>query len=174
MSDLYQSNRKLAETYRHQLQQKIVSLHQAGHSPNNAEIDPQKFYLDFKDRAIELVQKETDLLQKECADSDNCHLLLLKQTALVDTLIQASFYSAVWYFNHQHDQEWTTQSVPIAIVARGGYGREEMYFRSDVDIQIISQSSLSEDDKKTAEEIIRHFEYLFIFQDIFPSSINSC
>jgi [protein-PII] uridylyltransferase len=174
MSDLYQSNRKLAETYRHQLQQKIVSLHQAGHSPNNAEIDPQKFYLGFKDRAIDLVQKETDLLQKECANSDNCHLLLLKQTALVDTLIQASFYSAVWYFNHQHDQEWTTQSVPIAIVARGGYGREEMYFRSDVDIQIISQSSLSEDDKKTAEEIIRHFEYLFIFQDIFPSSINSC
>ena len=174
MSDLYQSNRKLAETYRQQLQQKIVSIHQAGHSSNNADIDQQKFYLAFKDRAIELVQKETDLLQKECADSDNCHLLLLKQTTLVDTLIQASFYSAIWYFNNQHDQEWTTQSAPIAIVARGGYGREEMYFRSDVDIQIISQSSLSEDVKKTAEEIIQHFEYLFIFQDIFPSSINSC
>ena len=100
MSDLYQSNRKLAETYRQQLQQKIVSIHQAGHSSNNADIDQQKFYLGFKDRAIELVQKETDLLQKECADSDNCHLLLLKQTTLVDTLIQASFYSAIWYFNH--------------------------------------------------------------------------
>ena len=174
MSDLYQSNRKLAETYRQQLQQKIVSIHQAGHSSNKADIDQQKFYLGFKDRAIELVQKETDLLQKECADSDNCHLLLLKQTTLVDTLIQASFYSAIWYFNHQHDQDWTTQSAPIAIVARGGYGREEMYFRSDVDIQIISQSSLNEDVKKTAEEIIQHFEYLFIFQDIFPSSINSC
>ncbi len=172
MSDLYQSNRKLVATYRQQLQQKIVALHQAGHS--NVEIDPQKFYLGFKDRAIELVQEETDLLQKECADSDNCHLLLLKQTALVDTLVQASFYSAVWYFNHQNDQEWTTQSVPIAIVARGGYGREEMYFRSDVDIQIVSQSALSESDKKTTDEIIRHFEYLFIFQDIFPASSNAC
>jgi len=174
MSDLYQSNRKLVETYRHQLQQKVVSLHQAGHPPDNTDIDPQKFYLGFKDQAIDLVQKETDLLQKECAKTDNCHLLLLKQTALVDTLIQASFHSAVWYFNHQHNQKWTTQSVPIAIVARGGYGREEMYFRSDVDIQIVSQSSLSKDDKSTAEEIIRHFEYLFIFQDIFPSSSNSC
>lgn len=174
MSDLYQTNRKLVETYRQQLQQKLVSLHQAGQSSRDTEIDPQKFYLDFKDRAIDLVQKETAQLQKECAKSENCHLLLLKQTALVDTLVQASFYSAVWYFNHQNNQEWTTQSVPIAIVARGGYGREEMYFRSDVDIQIASQSSLSEKDKTTAEEIIRHFEYLFIFQDIFPASINAC
>lgn len=174
MSDLYQSNRKLAETYRQQLQQKIITLHQAGQSSSNAEIDPQKFYLDFKNRAIDLVQKETGLLQKECSKSDNCHLLLLKQTALVDTLVQASFYSAVWYFNHQHNQEWTTQSVPIAIVARGGYGREEMYFRSDVDIQIVSQSSLGKSVKNSAEEIIRHFEYLFVFQDIFPSSSNSC
>ena len=174
MSDLYQSNRKHAEIYRHELQEKIVNLHKTGHSPSDSEIDSQKFYLNFKDRAIDLVQKETGFLQEECAKSDNCHLTLLKQTALVDTLIQASFYSAVWYFNHQHDKEWTTQSVPIAIVARGGYGREEMYFRSDVDIQIVSQSSLDESDKKAAEEIIRHFEYLFIFQEIFPSSINSC
>ena len=50
MSDLYQSNRKLVETYRQQLQQKIVSLHQAGQSSNNSEIDPQKFYLGFNFR----------------------------------------------------------------------------------------------------------------------------
>ena len=55
MSDLYQSNRKLVETYRQKLQQKIVSLHQARQSSNNSDIDPQKFYLGFKDRAIELV-----------------------------------------------------------------------------------------------------------------------
>ena len=174
MSDLYQSNRKLVETYRQQLQQKFISLHQEVQSPDNTEVDTQKFYLDFKDRAIDLVQKETDLLQTECATSDNCHLLLLKQTALVDTLVQASFYSAVWYFNHLNSQHWTTQTIPIAIVARGGYGREEMYFRSDLDIQIVSQSSLNEQDKKTAEQVIRHFEYLFIFQDIFPSSSNAC
>ena len=29
-------------------------------------------------------------------------------------------------------------------------------------------------EKKWAEEIIRHFEYLFIFQNIFSGSINSC
>ena len=107
--------------------------------------------MDFKDRAIDIVQKETSLLQDECAKSDNCHLLLLKQTVLVDTLVQASFHSAVWYFNHKYDQNWTIGSVPIAILARGGYGREEMYFRSDVDIQIISQSSLGKEDKKAAE-----------------------
>ena len=174
MSDVYQTNREFAETYKQQLQQKIVALHQAGQIPDNADVDPQKFYLDFKDRAIAMVQQETALLQKECAQSDNCHLLLLKQTALVDTLVQASFHSAVWYFNHQNDQKFTTQTVPIAIVARGGYGREEMYFLSDVDIQIILKSSLSENEKNSAEEIIRHFEYLFIFQDIFTASINSC
>ena len=48
-----------------------------------------------------------------------------------------------------------------------------MYFRSDVDIQIVSRASLEDDKKKWAEEIIGHFEYLFIFQDIFPSSGNS-
>ncbi len=174
MSDLYQSNRERVETYRQQLQQRIISLHQIIQSPDNSAIDPQKFYLDFKDQAVELVKKETDLLEKECVTSDNCHLLLLKQTALVDTLVQASFYSAVWYFNHLNNQQWTTQSAPIAIVARGGYGREEMYFRSDVDIQIVSQSSLSDSDKKTTEQIIRYFEYLFVFQDIFPSSSNAC
>jgi UTP:GlnB (protein PII) uridylyltransferase len=174
MNDLYRTNRKLVETYRQQLQQKTVSLHQTEQSSSDIEIDPQKFYLNFKDRSIDLVQKETVQLQKECAKSDNCHLLLLKQTALVDTLVQASFYSAVWYFNHQNNQKWTTHTVPIAIIARGGYGREEMYFRSDVDIQIASQSSLGEKDKKTVEEIIKHFEYLFIFQDIFSFSINAC
>jgi [protein-PII] uridylyltransferase len=173
MSDLYQSNRKLAEIYRHQLQQKIVALLNDGHSLHNNQINPQKFYLNFKERAISLVQKETDPLQEECTKSDNCHLLLLKQTVLVDSLVVASFHSAVWYFNHKYDQNWTIQSVPIAIVARGGYGREEMYFRSDVDIQIVSKSSLTEEGKKTVEEIIRHFEYLFIFQDIFPSSSTS-
>ena len=174
MSDLYQSNRKLAEIYRDQLQQKIVILNQIEHVPINTVVDQQNFYLDFKDRAIDLVQKETELLKDECAKSDNCHLLLLKQTALVDTLVQTSFHLAVWYFNHKYDQNWAIDSVPIAILARGGYGREEMYFRSDVDIQIVSQSSLSKEEKKTAEEIILHFEYLFIFQDIFPSSSNSC
>ena len=81
MSDLYQSNRKLAEIYRHQLQQRLVILNQIEHVPSNAVVDQQKFYLDFKDRAIDLVHKETELLQDECAKSDNCHLLLLKQTA---------------------------------------------------------------------------------------------
>ena len=172
MSDLYQANRKSLEIYRQQLQQKIVSLHQEIH--HNKNIDPQKFYLGFKDLAKEVVQKEREQLQEECSQSENSHLLLLKQTALVDTLVQASFYSAVWYFNHQNNYGRTTHSVPIAIIGRGGYGREEMYFRSDVDIQIVSQPSINEDDKKATEEIIRHFNYLFIFQDIFPASINVC
>ena len=79
MSDLYQSNRKLVETYRQQLQQRIISLHQTIQSPDYSKVHPQQFYLDFKDQAVELVKNETDQREIECATSDNCHLLLLKE-----------------------------------------------------------------------------------------------
>jgi len=174
MNELYLANRNLSESYRQTLQEKISSLDQSIFFSGETDINPQKYYLDFKDRALELVHHETELLQKECLQSDNCHLILLKQTVLVDTVVQAAFASALRIFNHQHHQDLTQETAPLAILARGGYGREEMYFRSDVDIQIVAQSSLKDEEKKRAEEIIRHFEYLFIFQDIFPASGNSC
>ncbi len=174
MNELYLANRNLSEAYRQTLQKKNSSLYPSETFSGETDIDPQKYYLDFKDRALRFVLNETELLKKECLQSDNSHLILLKQTALVDTIVQAAFTSALWFFNRQNKQDLAEETAPLAILARGGYGREEMYFRSDVDIQIVSQASLDDEKKKWAEEIIGHFEYLFIFQDIFPASGNSC
>ena len=174
MNELYLKNRNLSEAYRQTLQEKKSTLHPSETFSGETEINPQKYYLDFKERALRFLNTETELLKKECLQSDNSHLILLKQTALVDTLVQAAFASALWFFNQQNKQDLDEKTAPLAILARGGYGREEMYFRSDVDIQIVSQASLEDDKKKWAEEIIRHFEYLFVFQDIFPASGNSC
>ncbi|MBC8285143.1 MAG: HD domain-containing protein [Nitrospinae bacterium] len=174
MNELYLANRNLSEAYRQTLQNKTSVLDQSGTFSGETDIDPQKYYLDFKNRALEFVHKETELLKKECLSSDNSHLILLKQTVLVDTIVQAAFASALGLFNKQNNQNLTSETVPLAILARGGYGREEMYFRSDVDIQIVSQSSMEDAKKKWTEEIIRNFEYLFIFQHIFPASSNSC
>lgn len=173
MNELYLANRNLSEAYRQTLQEKISSLDQSGTFSDPTDINPQEFYLDFKNRALNFVLKETELLKKECHKSDNAHLILLKQTVLVDTIVQASFISAVWLFNQQNNQNLASETVPLAILARGSYGREEMYFRSDVDIQIVSQSSLKNEEKEWTEEITRHFEYLFVFQDIFRASSNS-
>jgi [protein-PII] uridylyltransferase len=174
MNELYLANRNLSETYRQTLQEKKSTLHPSETFSSETDINPQKYYLDFKDRALSFVHNETELLKKECLKSDNSHLILLKQTALVDTIVQAAFASALWFFNRQNKQDLAEETAPLAILARGGYGREEMYFRSDVDIQIVSQASLQDEKKKWTEEIIGHFEYLFIFQDIFPASGNSC
>ena len=174
MNELYLANRNLAETYRQKLQEITSSLDQSDTFSKEVDINLQKYYLDFKNRAVEFVYKETERLKKECLNSDNSHLILLKQTVLVDTIVQEAYASALWLFNKINSQDLTSEEVPLAILARGGYGREEMYFRSDADIQIVSQSSLGDEKKKWTEEIIRHFEYLFIFQDIFPVSSNSC
>ena len=174
MNELYLANRNLSEAYRQKLQEITSSFDQSSAFSNGSDINPQKYYLDFKNRAVEFVCKETELLKKECLNSDNSHLILLKQTVLVDIIVQEAYASALWLFNNKNSQDLTPEKVPLAILARGGYGREEMYFRSDADIQIVSQSSLEDKKKKWTEEIIRHFEYLFIFQDIFPVSSNSC
>ena len=173
MNELYLANRNQSEAYRQKLQKITSSLEQSDTFSNEVDINPQKYYLDFKSRAVEFVCKETELLKKECLNSDNSHLILLKQTVLVDTVVQAAYVSALWLFNKKNSRNLTPEEVPLAILARGGYGREEMYFRSDADIQIISQFSLEDAKKKWTEEIIRHFEYLFIFQDILPASSNS-
>ena len=173
MNELYLANRNLSEAYRQTLQEKKSTLYPSERFSGATDINPQKYYLDFKDCALRFAHNEIELLKKECLQSDNSHLILLKQTALVDTIVQAAFASALWFFNRQNKQDLDDKTAPLAILARGGYGREEMYFRSDVDIQIVSRASLEDDKKKWAEEIIGHFEYLFIFQDIFPSSGNS-
>ena len=174
MNELYLANRNLSEAYRQKLQETTSALDQSISFLGDDDINPQQYYLDFKNRAVGFVLKETELLKRECLNSDNSHLILLKQTVLVDTIVQEAFTSALWLFNKINGADLIQEQVPLAILARGGYGREEMYFRSDADIQIVSKSSLEDSKKKWTEEIIRHFEYLFIFQDIFPTHSNSC
>ena len=101
--------------------------------------------MDFKNRALDFVSKESEILENECLKSDNSHLILLNQTALVDTIVQAAFCSALWFFNKQNRKELTPEPVPIALLGCGGYGREEKYFRSNVDGQIISQETIDDE-----------------------------
>ncbi|MFQ5450512.1 MAG: HD domain-containing protein [Nitrospinaceae bacterium] len=174
MRDFYLANRTLAEQYRFVLQQKIAADFSSEIQVNSGKPDPQKFYLEFKNRVLPLVQKESEKLQAEILRSDNAHLLLLKRTALVDTIVHAAFQTAIWFYNHLHQCDVKDNVVPVAIVARGGYGREEMYFRSDVDLQIVSKCTDEQGNAGLCREIIQHFEYLFVFQDLFPAAGSSC
>jgi hypothetical protein len=134
MNDFYQSNKVISVRYKSGMQQKILPAI-APESFSGSDLkDPQKFYLGFKNRILKIIDEETQKLQEEVLKSDNCHLILLKRTALVDTVVQASFQTAVWFNNQTMNKKLDAKEIPIAIVAKGGYGREEMHFCSDVDM----------------------------------------
>ena len=57
MNELYLANRNLSEAYRQSLQEITSSLDQSGAFSNESDINPQKYYLDFKSRAVEFVCK---------------------------------------------------------------------------------------------------------------------
>ena len=97
----------------------------------------------------------------------------MKQTALVDAVVIASYRTALELFNRNRETRLKENDVPVAIIARGGYGREEMYFSSDVDLQMVLRSEASETEKEIGRQVIHYFEYLFIFQNIFPTSSSS-
>ncbi|MBI4388948.1 MAG: hypothetical protein HY580_02105, partial [Nitrospinae bacterium] len=170
MINLYLWNRNQAEKYRKTLSEKIDRLLSPGEFPGNPATDLQKFYLDYKNRAVQFVNETTESHRQELRNSENAHLLLLKQTAMVDVVIQASLRTAVWLYNKTHSLNLREQDVPIAIVARGGYGREEIYFCSDVDIQLVSKALPQGKTRETVGEIVNYFEYLFIHQDIFRTA----
>lgn len=174
MSEFHQSNRTISEKYRSDLQGHVANLVRPEDFPDPKTTDPQKFYLEFKNRIAPLVNTETQRLKDSLAHTDNCHLLLLNNTVLVDTILQAAFSAAVWLYNHTQPKQLQAKDVPIAVIARGGYGREEIYFRSDVDVQLVSKSTLTDEEAEEAEQIVKHLEYLFIHQDIFQTSTSSC
>ena len=99
MNELYSANRNISEAYRNKLQKKISTLDQSKVFSDQTEINPQTYYLDFKNRALDFVSKESEILENECLKSDNSHLILLNQSGLVDTIVQAAFCSALWFFN---------------------------------------------------------------------------
>ena len=58
MNELYLANRNLSEAYRQKLQEISSSLDQSGTFSNEVDINPQKYYLDFKNRAVDFIFKE--------------------------------------------------------------------------------------------------------------------
>ena len=173
MTDLYQSNRTQTEKYRRQLQEKFAPLIQLEVLPAFDAAHPQTFYLDFKRKITPWIENETERQKKELEHSDNSHLLLLKRTALVDTVLEASYRTALGLFNLGRETPLKENEIPVAVVARGGYGREEMYFSSDVDIQMVLSSQASDADKENGHQVIHYFEYLFVYQNIFPTASSS-
>jgi [protein-PII] uridylyltransferase len=174
MNDFFQSNRIISSRYRTELQEKFLPTVAPDSFADSDKNDSQKFYLEFKKRALSVVNEESKRLLDETLQSNNCCLLLLKRTALVDTIVQAAFQTAVWFHNHLTQNNIDAKEVPVAIVAKGGYGRAEMHFQSDVDLQIVSKSLSDKNALDLAEGIVKQFEYLFVFQDIFRTASNSC
>jgi len=164
------ANRTQAELYRKELLQRVAELVDPESFKEIDDPNPQNFYLKYKKVLLEFIDRETELLEKELLSSENAHLLLLKRTALVDTVVQTSFKTAIFLYNHSHQKKLREKDVPVAIAARGGYGREEMYFRSDADIQIITRPASGNDDSEAAKDVINYFEYIFVFQDILPGA----
>ena len=173
MTDLYQSNRTQAEKYRHQIQATLYPLIQPKALPSFDKNEPQAFYLEFKKKITPWIDQETARQKKELERSDNSHLLLLKRSALVDAVVAASYFTALDLFNHDRETPLKENDVPITIVARGGYGREEMYFNSDVDIQMVLRTEAPEAEKENGRQVIHFFEYLFVHQNIFPTSSSA-
>lgn len=173
MTDLYQSNRTQAGKYFQTAQASLGLLINSDTLPPFDPSKPQAFYLEFKQKITPWIQKETEKQKKELRRSDNSHLLLLKQTALVDSVVTTSFRTALELFNHNRDTPLQENDIPVAIVARGGYGREEMYFSSDVDLQMVLRSEASESEKEAGRQVIHYFEYLFVYQNIFHTSSSA-
>jgi UTP:GlnB (protein PII) uridylyltransferase len=132
--------------------------------------DPQRFYLNFKNCVVPLINTEIKRLEKSLTHTSDSHLLLLKISTLVDAIIQAAFDASIWLHNHTLQKKLHPKNIPIAIIARGGYGREEIYFQSNIDVQII----LGQGQTEEIRQIVKHLEYLFVHQNIFQTSTSTC
>ncbi len=169
MHNIYKTNRTFSQGYVENITRRIEEIIQPADFTPSQEIDPQKFYLEFKNRILNIINDEIENLKNELAQSDNSHLVLLKFTALVDASLNAAFKSAVWLANRLNGTDVALNDIPISIAACGGYGREEMYFRSDVDILIISRSVADKKVNQFASKALKNFEYIFIHQEIFKT-----
>ncbi len=167
MSDLYVSNRIQAEAYRGKLIAQLGERVQLESLLADNPSDLQSFYLNFKKHAQEIVDRETADELEEVANSDNSHFLLLKRTALVDAVLERAFFLALELYNRNHNTAFKPNDLPVAIVARSGYGREELAFGSDASIKIVFREAEGVEHLEAATEVIRDFEYLFVYQDIF-------
>ena len=170
MSDFHQSNRIINEKYRRELFDHVTKHVRPENFYNFKATDPQRFYLDFKNCVVPLINTEIQRLEKSLIHTSDSHLLLLKISTLVDTIIQAALNASIWLHNRTLKKKLHPKNIPIAIIARGGYGREEIYFQSNIDVQIISSKGKTEE----IRGIVKHLEYLFVHQNIFQTSTSTC
>ncbi|PIR01193.1 MAG: hypothetical protein COV66_01915 [Nitrospinae bacterium CG11_big_fil_rev_8_21_14_0_20_45_15] len=173
MIDFFQSNRLLKDDYRKSLMKRLSQVDAVKDLAKGEKSKRQDFYLKFKNELAPIALEEWEALKKEALTEDECYLLELKQTALADTFLEVCFQAAVSRYNTYNDRQHNYQELPIALIAQGSYGREEMSFFSDVDIQIVSPYASKEDIPEDLLEIIHHFEYLFVFQEILPFPVKS-
>ena len=96
------SNRNLALIYRQELLTLLDDLFRPEEFTPAGDINPQAFYLDYKNRIKNLVYREVEKLKADTRNHGNCHLILLKHTALVDIVIETSFKTALWFYNRNH------------------------------------------------------------------------
>ena len=111
MSEFHQSNRIVSGKYLCELRGYVTNLVRPEDFPDPKTTDPQKFYLDFKNRIAPLVNTETQRLKDNLAHTGNCHLLLLNSTTLIDTVLQAAFKVAVWLYNQTQKKQLLTQPL---------------------------------------------------------------
>ena len=169
MGDFHQSNRVIKEKYRQELFDQVTKQVRPEKFSSLKTTNPQEFYLSFKNCVGPIINTEVQRIEKNLTPTSDSHLLLLKISTLVDTILQAAFDSSIWLHNLTLQKQLHKKDIPIAIIARGGYGREEIYLQSNIDVQIISSNDQTGDTKK----IVKHLEYLFVHQNIFQTSTNT-
>ncbi len=176
MNELYQWNRTRAESYKKELLEQIQNsilpeeFAEFSDSDSSPGASAKNFCLEYKSRIKDFIDQRVLAHKKELEESDNTHLILLKQTGLVDVVVQHSFSVAVWFYNRAHSAALKESEVPLCIAARGGYGREETFFSSDVDLQLLAPPLPEDGSLDCVRQIMDHFNYLFTYQDIFPTA----
>lgn len=155
--------------YRDNLYKELSTHFKEDLSPTqNKKITKPDFNIYYKKKIDQFVLEKSKIDYESIVKSHFPFEILLRRTALIDAVAKFSLECAVWQFNVKNKTLLKPENFPFSLVARGGYGRSEMFPMSDIDLVIVSNHQ--PDEEKKVKEIIRNFEYLFIHQNIFLTS----
>lgn len=126
------------------------------------------FNIYYKHKLLQVVEAESENNYDNISKIDFPFGILLRRTALIDAVVKFSLEFAARQYNVTNKTSLKPENLPFTLIARGGYGRREMFPMSDIDLAVVSNHK--PDAEKRVKEIIRNFEYLFIHQNIFPAS----
>ena len=157
------------QLYRDNLYRELHSYFQKAplaHQKNK--ITKSDFNIFYKNRILDFLKGKSNNDYENVAKSSFPFEILFQKTAIVDAVVKFSLEYAFHQFNAIHNSSLAPEKFPFTLVARGGYGRGEMFPMSDIDLVLVSNHQEQSD--KTAKEIICNFEYLFVHQNIFPSA----